>query len=101
MSAARCLVSPNRRCRKDKALPLDMGGLRRLGDVHIGGASQARPGEARAFRSISQMKFRLGSRAALMAVVGAAFLAAGCTSIRDHQGYILDDTLATAIQPGV
>ena len=47
------------------------------------------------------MKFRLGSRAALMAAVGAAFLAAGCTSIRDHQGYILDDTLATAIQPGV
>ena len=26
---------------------------------------------------------------------------AGCTSIRDHQGYFLDPTLAAAIQPGV
>ena len=47
------------------------------------------------------MTFRLGSRAVLAFAVGAAFFAAGCTSIRDHQGYILDDTLATAIQPGV
>ena len=26
---------------------------------------------------------------------------AGCTSIRDHQGYILDETLVAAVQPGV
>ena len=37
---------------------------------------------------------------ALAFVLGAAMLA-GCTSIRDHQGYILDETLVTGIQPGV
>ena len=47
------------------------------------------------------MTFRLGSRAALVFAVSATFFAAGCTSIRDHQGYILDDDLATAIQAGV
>ncbi len=47
------------------------------------------------------MSFRLGSRAALALAVGASFLAAGCTAIRDHQGYILDETLVTAIQPGI
>ena len=38
---------------------------------------------------------------ALLAAVGAAFLLAGCTAIRDHQGHVLDDTLVAAIQPGV
>jgi outer membrane protein assembly factor BamE (lipoprotein component of BamABCDE complex) len=47
------------------------------------------------------MTFRLGSRAALVFAIGAAFFAAGCTSIRDHQGYLLDAELATAIQAGV
>ncbi len=31
----------------------------------------------------------------------SAVLAAGCSPIRDHQGYIADDTLINAIQPGV
>ena len=47
------------------------------------------------------MTFRHGSRAVLTLTFGAAFLAAGCTPIRDHQGYILSDDLASAIQPGV
>ena len=46
------------------------------------------------------MSLPIGSRAAL-AVVGAAFLAAGCTPIRLHQGYVIDPSLADAIQPGV
>jgi len=32
---------------------------------------------------------------------GLALLAAGCAPIRDHQGFVLDQTLVTAIQPGV
>ena len=47
------------------------------------------------------MTFRNGSRAALTLAFGALMLAAGCAPIRDHQGYLLDDALATAIQPGV
>jgi outer membrane protein assembly factor BamE (lipoprotein component of BamABCDE complex) len=31
----------------------------------------------------------------------AAALGAGCTSIRDHRGYVLDETLVAAVQPGV
>ena len=37
-------------------------------------------------------------------VLASAFLLpllGGCTQIRDHQGFIVDDTLAAAIQPGV
>ena len=42
-----------------------------------------------------------GSRAlAALALVGAA-LAAGCSPIRDHQGYLVDDPLVEAIRPGV
>ena len=46
------------------------------------------------------MSLPIGPRTALAFVMGAAMLA-GCTSIRDHQGYILDDTLVTGIQAGV
>lgn len=46
------------------------------------------------------MSLPIGPRTALAFVMGAAMLA-GCTSIRDHQGYILDDSLVTGIQPGV
>jgi outer membrane protein assembly factor BamE (lipoprotein component of BamABCDE complex) len=48
------------------------------------------------------MTFIPGSRAlpALALVMGAA-LSAGCSSIRDHQGYLLDEPLIAAIQPGV
>jgi outer membrane protein assembly factor BamE (lipoprotein component of BamABCDE complex) len=41
-----------------------------------------------------------GSRALVALALGAA-LTAGCTRIRDHQGYIVDDTLLAAVQPGV
>ncbi len=36
-----------------------------------------------------------------VAVVLAATLVGGCTSIRDHRGYILDNALVSTIQPGV
>lgn len=35
------------------------------------------------------------------AVAICATLAAGCSSIRDHRGYIADSTLTEAIQPGI
>jgi outer membrane protein assembly factor BamE (lipoprotein component of BamABCDE complex) len=35
------------------------------------------------------------------AAVGASLLSAGCTSIRDHQGYLGDTQLMAAVQPGV
>jgi len=37
----------------------------------------------------------------VLAAAGAAMLLAGCTSIRDHQGYMMDQTLVSGIQPGV
>jgi len=37
----------------------------------------------------------------VLAAAGAIMLLAGCTSIRDHQGYIMDQTLVSGIQPGV
>jgi outer membrane protein assembly factor BamE (lipoprotein component of BamABCDE complex) len=46
------------------------------------------------------MSLPTGSRAAL-GLIGAALLLAGCTPIRTHQGYVLDETLVAAIQPGV
>jgi outer membrane protein assembly factor BamE (lipoprotein component of BamABCDE complex) len=46
------------------------------------------------------MSFRPGSRALLALSLGAA-LTAGCSSIRDHQGYLVDEQLVAAIQPGV
>ena len=45
------------------------------------------------------MTFR-GSRAVLALGLGAA-LTAGCASFRDHQGYLVDEQLVSAIQPGV
>jgi outer membrane protein assembly factor BamE (lipoprotein component of BamABCDE complex) len=47
------------------------------------------------------MKVRQGSGAVIAAALGAALLAAGCAPMRDHQGYLIDETLVTAIQPGV
>ena len=46
------------------------------------------------------MTFRPGSRALVALSLGAA-LTAGCSSIRDHQGYLVDEQLIAAIQPGV
>jgi len=46
------------------------------------------------------MSFRR-SHGLLAAAACAAMLAAACSPIRDHQGYILDDTLVGSVQPGV
>jgi len=44
----------------------------------------------------------IGPRAALAAAAaGAAMLFAGCSAVRDHQGYVIDEPLVAAIQPGV
>jgi len=41
-----------------------------------------------------------GSRA-LVAVALGAVLIAGCTRVRDHQGYLVDETLVAAVQAGI
>lgn len=46
------------------------------------------------------MTFRSGSRVVVALTLGAA-LTAGCNSIRDHQGYLVDEQLISAIQPGI
>lgn len=46
------------------------------------------------------MTFRHGSRA-LIALALAGALGSGCTRIREHQGFIADDNLIAAVQPGV
>ena len=46
------------------------------------------------------MSFPKGPRLVL-AALGAAALLGGCTQIRNHQGYLVDETLITGIQPGV
>ena len=38
---------------------------------------------------------------AVLAAAAAAALLGGCASIRDHQGYVLDETLVGQVQPGV
>lgn len=40
-------------------------------------------------------------RLPFLAVTAAATLVAGCAGIREHRGYVMDKTLASAIQPGV
>jgi outer membrane protein assembly factor BamE (lipoprotein component of BamABCDE complex) len=42
-----------------------------------------------------------GRSAALVLAVAAAFLASGCTKYKDQMGYVVDDTLVAAVQPGV
>jgi outer membrane protein assembly factor BamE (lipoprotein component of BamABCDE complex) len=42
-----------------------------------------------------------GTRVILAALVGGSTLAAGCAPLRTHQGYLIDQSLAQAIQPGV
>lgn len=36
-----------------------------------------------------------------MAIVGLAVLASGCSSIRDHRGYLIDPALTDSMQPGI
>lgn len=47
------------------------------------------------------MILRHPRRAALAAIAAAGLLASGCSKIRDHQGYLADETLLASIQPGV
>lgn len=46
------------------------------------------------------MTIRQGQIAALAIVAAASFLG-GCNQLKDRQGYMVDDTLVAAIQPGV
>jgi outer membrane protein assembly factor BamE (lipoprotein component of BamABCDE complex) len=46
------------------------------------------------------MSLGIGPRGAL-AAISVALLAAGCAPIREHQGYVLDQSLSAAVQPGV
>jgi len=54
-------------------------------------------------RLMGQVKGRISGRTALLlaTTLGLAVLAGGCTSIRDHRGYIADKALIDAIQPGI
>jgi len=47
------------------------------------------------------MTFRHRPSALVAIALAGAALAAGCSPIRDHQGYLVDDPLVAAIQPGV
>ena len=47
------------------------------------------------------MILRYPRRAALAAIAVAGLFATGCTKIRDHQGYLADETLLASVQPGV
>jgi len=40
-------------------------------------------------------------RAAMLVALMAVPLLSGCARVRDHRGYIVDETLVSAIQPGV
>lgn len=44
---------------------------------------------------------RASQIAGLTALIAAMALASGCTRLRSHQGYIGDQTLLNAVQPGV
>ena len=43
----------------------------------------------------------MGSIVRMAAVAGLGLALAGCSSITNHRGYILDDTLVAAVQPGI
>jgi outer membrane protein assembly factor BamE (lipoprotein component of BamABCDE complex) len=42
-----------------------------------------------------------GRKAALLMVVAAGLAAGGCAKTQDLQGYLVDETLVSAVQPGV
>ena len=44
---------------------------------------------------------RVGRKAALAIAVAAGIATGGCTKVRDIQGYLVDETLVSSIQPGV
>ena len=43
----------------------------------------------------------MGSIVRMAALAGFGLAVAGCSSITNHRGYILDETLAAAVQPGL
>ncbi len=43
----------------------------------------------------------MNSRTLTIAVTLALLTTAGCTRIRDHKGYVADETLVASVQPGV
>jgi outer membrane protein assembly factor BamE (lipoprotein component of BamABCDE complex) len=47
------------------------------------------------------MSLPLAPRVALAGIAALAMLASGCSRVREHQGYVLDETLVAQIQPGV
>jgi outer membrane protein assembly factor BamE (lipoprotein component of BamABCDE complex) len=51
-------------------------------------------------RSFSNMMVS-GRKAALLAVVAAGIAAGGCSKTQDIQGYLVDETLVAAVQPGI
>jgi outer membrane protein assembly factor BamE (lipoprotein component of BamABCDE complex) len=56
----------------------------------------------RACRAGKQLRFRgVSMRPLLPLALAAGVLAAGCTPLRSHQGYIVDADLVNSIQPGV
>jgi outer membrane protein assembly factor BamE (lipoprotein component of BamABCDE complex) len=42
-----------------------------------------------------------GRKAALLIAASAGLAASGCSRVKDVQGYMVDETLVTAVQPGV
>jgi outer membrane protein assembly factor BamE (lipoprotein component of BamABCDE complex) len=49
----------------------------------------------------AKMNHLIGSRALMAAALGASLLAAGCAPIRDYRGYVVDEALVAAVQPGI
>ena len=47
------------------------------------------------------MILRNGRSLVIAAAISASFAAGGCSPIREHQGHLIDNNLALAIQPGV
>jgi len=47
------------------------------------------------------MSFLRGRSFVLGLAIGAAILSSGCTRIKDRQGYLVDETLVSAVQAGV
>jgi outer membrane protein assembly factor BamE (lipoprotein component of BamABCDE complex) len=53
------------------------------------------------FRSFSKMILRHGRSLVLAGALALPLLSGGCTAIRDRQGFLIDDSLVSALQPGV
>lgn len=47
------------------------------------------------------MRFNGRMAGGIVAVLGLGALAGGCSSIRDHRGYLVDNALVSSVQPGI